>query len=133
MSPPAAPICLSGLMSVDHRYFVQLIGRMKPALRLLREQEPLRHRQIHDGMASVYDSHIHVCERFVGDRPSLLTAGRTEKSGPELIEHFKRMRLKPFEATVQAAPVAAAASSEQCPHTDAKTAALEKVRGFAQG
>jgi len=134
MSPPAAPICLSGLMSVDHRYFVQLMGKMKPALRLLRQREPLRHRQISEGMASVYDSHIYVCERFVGDRPSLLTAGRTEKSGPQLIEHFKSMRLKPFEGAVQAAPVgAAAASSEQCPHTKAQSAALEKARGFAQG
>jgi hypothetical protein len=120
-------------MSIDHRCFVQLIGKMKPALRLLREQEPLRHRQISEGMASVYDSHIHVCERFVGDRPSLLTAGRTEKSGPELIEHFKNMRLKPLEATAHAAPVAAVPSSEQCPHTKTQTAAPEKACGFSQG
>lgn len=105
MMPPASPICLSGLMSWDHRYLVQVIRDMRPALRSLYEREPFRHQQISQALASVYDSHIHICERFVGERPSILTAERTERSGPSLIEQFKALRLKPFEVLPQAAPL----------------------------
>ncbi len=114
MMPPVSPICLSGLMSVDHRVLVQCIRDLKPALKYLHDHERQRHDQIHEELKLVYDRHIFVCERFVGERPSLLTAGSTEKSGPELIEQFKTMRVKPFETAGHAArvkpqpPVAAA-------------------------
>ena len=97
MSPPASPVCLSGLMSADHRFLVQTIRKLQPVLRALSEQEPQRYARITAAVNTVYDNHIHVCERFVGSKPSLLTEGRTEKSGPELLEQFKTSRLKPFE------------------------------------
>lgn len=102
MSPPESEVCLSGLMSVDHRFLVQTIRDVQPALRALSEREPGRHGALSAAMHQVYDSHIHVCERFVGNKASLLTDGRTEKSGPELVEHFKRLRLKPFEVARRA-------------------------------
>jgi hypothetical protein len=102
MTPPISPIGLSGLMSVDHRYLAQTIRDMRPVLKALADHEPDRHDRIAAAISGVYDSHIHVCERFVGGRPSILTAGRTERSGPSLIEQFKNLRLKPFEHTQRA-------------------------------
>ncbi len=102
MMPPLSKICLSGLMSADHRYMAQTMRDMRPALKALGELEPERHERISLALAGVYDSHIYVCERFVGPQPSILTAGRTERSGPSLIEQFKTLRLKPFEQTRRA-------------------------------
>jgi hypothetical protein len=99
MMPPAAPVCLSGLMSADHRCLAQIMRDMRPALKSLAEQEPTRHHQMVAAVNLVYDSHVHVCERFVGAKPSLLTEGRTQRSGPSLIEQFRTLRLKPFEHT----------------------------------
>jgi hypothetical protein len=97
MSPPALPICLSGLMSADHRYLSLLLRDMRPALTLLAERDPERHEEMAAALAGVYDSHIHVCERFVGARPSLLTQERTEKPAPSQLEQFRTLRLKAFE------------------------------------
>ncbi len=102
MMPPLAPMALSGLMSADHRFMAQTIRDMRPALQSLAEQDHERHEAMAGAIAAVYDSHIHVCERFVGLRPSLLTAGRTDRSGPSLIEQFKTLRLKPFEHSQRA-------------------------------
>lgn len=101
MTPPISAIGLSGLMSADHRYMAQTIRDMRPVLKALADHEPERHDRIAEAINGVYDSHIHVCERFVGARPSILTAGRTERSGPSLIEQFKTLRLKPFEHTAR--------------------------------
>ncbi len=97
MMPPFSQVGLSGLMSIDHRFLVQLMRDMRPALKALHEQEQARHDGISRELEAVYDSHILVCERFVGKKPSILTAARTERSGPSLIEQFKTLRLKPFE------------------------------------
>jgi hypothetical protein len=102
MMPPESEVGLSGLMSIDHRVLAQTMRDMRPALKALSEQEPARHDGIAAALSAVYDSHIHVCERFVGARPSILTAGRTKKSGPSLIEQFKTLRLKPFEQVTRA-------------------------------
>ena len=118
MTPPASPVGLSGLMSADHRYLAQTMRDMRPALKSLAEQEPQRHERIAAALSGVYDSHIHVCERFVGPRPSILTAGRTERSGPSLIEQFKTLRLKPFEHAQRALRLAAErpkATLGECP------------------
>ncbi len=102
MMPPVSEVGLSGLMSVDHRFLAQTMRDMRPALKALSEHEPARHDGIAAALSEVYDSHIHVCERFVGARPSILTEGRTQKSGPSLIEQFKTLRLKPFEQVARA-------------------------------
>ncbi len=117
MSPPASPICLSGLMSADHRVMVQSIRDLKPALRSLHEHDPANHDRVHAELRAVYDHHAHVCERFVGDRPSLLTAGSTDKTGPALIQQFKNLRLKPFETVPHAGRLRPQGpAGNQCPH-----------------
>ena len=108
MMPPATPLCLSGLMSADHRFLAQTMRDMRPVFKALAEREPERHAKLRDSVASVYDSHIHVCERFVGNEPSIMTAARSEKSGPSLIQQFKSLRLKPFEASTHKASLAVA-------------------------
>ena len=105
MVPPTAALPLSGLMSADHRALVRTMRDMKPAFLALREREPARYEMLHDALADVYDSHIHVCERFVGEQQSLLTAGRTEKSGPDLIRHFKSLRMKVLERDPRVEPL----------------------------
>lgn len=118
MMPPAAPICLSGLMSADHRLLVKTLHDMRPALQALWEQEPLRHEVLREELAAVYDQHIHVCQRFVGNEPSLLTAGRTEKSGPDLIRQFRTLRLKSFEHEQRRngwLPIATGEPGSRCP------------------
>ena len=110
MMPPAAPFCLSGLMSADHRFLVKVMRDMRPALVALHELEPDLHEQLQKALGTVYDQHIHVCERFVGERPSLLTAQHAKKSGPSLIEQFKSLRMKAFDA-----PVHAPKLSGRCP------------------
>lgn len=101
MAPPATEMSLSGLMSVDHRFMAQVIRDMRPALKSLYEHEQKRHDAISVALSGVYDSHIHVCERFVGAKPSILTEGKTARSGPSLIEQFKTLRMKPFEQPVR--------------------------------
>ncbi len=118
MTPPISPIGLSGLMSADHRQMAQTIRDMRPALKSLAEHEPERHDRLAEAVADVYDRHIFVCERFVGPRPSILTAGRTERSGPSLIEQFKTLRLKPFEHSQRATRLSAQrapATLGECP------------------
>ncbi len=118
MSPPASPICLSGLMSADHRYLVKTIHEMRPALKAFREQDRTRHDCLCRELGAVYDRHIFVCERFVGNKPSLLGTGRTEKPGPSVIEQFKKLRLKPFEHGQRAERLATdihADAANQCP------------------
>lgn len=97
MTPPISAIGLSGLMSADHRNMAQTIRDMRPVLKAFGDQFPEQHDLLAEAMANVYDCHRFVCERFVGASPSILTAGRTERSGPSLIEQFKTLRLKPFE------------------------------------
>lgn len=106
MMPPTAALPLSGLMSADHRALVRTMRDMRPAFLALREREPARYEHLHEGLSEVYDSHIHVCERFVGEQQSLLTLGRTEKSGPDLIRHFKSLRLKVLERDHRVEPLA---------------------------
>lgn len=97
MMPPAVPIGLSGLMSIDHRSLVQLFREIRPSLKQLRDHYPMQHDALLLEFSKVYDSHIHVCENFVGKLPSIRTANSTEKSGPELLQNFRTLRLKPFE------------------------------------
>ena len=118
MTPPSTPICLSGLMSADHRLMAQTIRDMRPVLKSIADHEPERHERIAQAMSGVYDRHIFVCERFAGVRPSILTAGRTERTGPSLIEQFRTLRLRPFEHSSRAtvlSPERTAVSPGQCP------------------
>ena len=97
MMPPFVPMSLSGLMSNDHRSLVRVLRDMRPALKALRVQDAAGHDSLADALSEVYELHKHVCERFVGKLPSIRTAETTDKSGPTIIEQFRKLRLKPFE------------------------------------
>lgn len=124
MMPPATVTGLSGLMSMDHRFLVQTMRDMRPALKAFYELEPVLHNAVSSALSTVYDSHVHVCERFVGAKPSLLSEGRSDKTGPSMIEQFKKLRLKPFEQPTRATRLTSADDLSQCP--------VSKGRGVLQ-
>ncbi len=97
MTPPLVPDTFSGLLSVDHRFFIQLLREMKPLLDSMAENRPDHHSRIAAAVAAVYDSHSFVCDRLVGKCPSLMMASGSKKSGAEQIEKFKHLRLKVFQ------------------------------------
>ncbi len=97
MTPPLVPETFSGLLSVDHRFFVQLMREMKPALDALALYPAGYHERIASAVATVYDSHRFVCDRLVGKCPSLMMASGSKKTGAEQIEKFKHLRLKVFQ------------------------------------
>jgi len=102
MTPPLVPDTFSGLLSVDHRYFIQLLREMKPLLDSMADRPDGHHQRIAAAVASVYDSHRFVCDRLVGKCPSLMMASGSKKSGAEQIEKFKHLRLKVFDPERQA-------------------------------
>ena len=103
MTPPLVPDTFSGLLSTDHRCFVQLMREMKPLLDSLYASHPESHKSIAEAVAGVYASHQFVCDRFVGRSPSLMMASGSTKSGAEQIEKFKHLRLKAFDASKKGA------------------------------
>ncbi len=114
MMPPQATESLSGLLSVDHRYLVQLLREMKPLLDSLQGQNPSHHQRIADALRSVYDSHKFVCDRLVGKAPSLMMATSSAHSGAEQIEKFKNLRMKVFQTDEKIS-----GSILSCPHKTA--------------
>jgi hypothetical protein len=135
MMPPVSSLNLSGLMSIDHRVFVQTVRDLTPALKALHEHHPDRHDRLRQELSEVYSRHIHVCERFVGERPSLLTERHAKKSGPELIEQFKKLRMKAFEAphhvqrlvATAEAPVPQTSSTKKCPFDHAPESEPQEI------
>jgi hypothetical protein len=94
MMPPVAPAGMSGLLSSDHAHLVKLMSTLKPQLATL---DPLclpAYRRFREALAGAYDAHRFVCERFSGgEKPSLLTALKTEMAAVEVLDRFKRSRL----------------------------------------
>lgn len=99
MMPPYLSDAFSGLMSVDHREFVQTLRASRGALETLRESHGELHRSLASGLAAVYDAHRLVCDRFVMGERSLRMSSECQNSAGEHIDRFKELRLKVFEAT----------------------------------
>ena len=99
MMPPFSLEPLSGTMSADHRRLVQIMRDMKPTLNALRVRESSRHDRLSAALAAVYESHKFVCSKFVGEKKSLINSESSEKAGVELIDQFKKVRMKVFEPT----------------------------------
>ncbi len=97
MEPPAMSAGFSGLHSADHAVLLQALKRLKPLLEAgpPRLRAPLLGYQ--RAVDAAYRSHAWVCQRFVGEAPSLrMEAHGAEdaQSGPErLIHHFRRRYL----------------------------------------
>ena len=98
MRPPFVSETFSGLLSIDHRHFVKTLRELKPALDFVRNRDTPRHDRLGQAVSAVYESHKFVCERFVGNLPSLRLEASCTKSGVEQLEHFRTLRMKAFEA-----------------------------------
>ncbi len=95
MESPFLPEGFSGLLSNDHRQLILRMKLLRPAIERLRERHPDRHALIHEKLSAVYQSHKHVCARFVGpEQTSLLMAQTSCRSAVEQIERFRQMRLR---------------------------------------
>lgn len=71
MCPPHVSDGFSGLHSPDH---TELMGQLKASRAALDDRcltHPVEHRSYLSALSSVYDSHVYVCEEFVGNGPSL--------------------------------------------------------------
>ena len=85
----------SGLWSHDHDYLVkQILRDLKPIFSAPPAQLAESMQKFRQAFAIMYDAHKYVCERFEGDAPSLLMGAEAQKSAGEMIETFKRNRLR---------------------------------------
>jgi N-formylglutamate amidohydrolase len=85
----------SGLWSHDHDYLVkQILRDLKPIFSDPPAQLAESMQKFRQAFAIMYDAHRYVCERFEGDAPSLLMGEEAQKSAGEMIETFKRNRLR---------------------------------------
>ncbi|MEM7801213.1 MAG: hypothetical protein AAF633_18620 [Chloroflexota bacterium] len=85
----------SGMWSQDHDYLVkQILRRLKPTFQNPPPQLEPSIRTFRQAFAVMYDSHKYVCERFEGEAPSLMMGEDSQKSAGQMIETFKRNRLR---------------------------------------
>lgn len=92
MQPPALPVALSGMMSPDHIALMRELAGLRELLELHGERLEPTVTRLHQALATLYDRHIHVCERFV-DGPSL--RGRSEgPSAGQVLGQLKAGRLR---------------------------------------
>ncbi len=95
MESPFLPDGFSGLLSNDHRQLVLRMKLLRPSIERLHERHPDCHALIFEKLDGVYQSHKHVCARFVGpEQSSLLMAQSSGRSAVEQIERFRQMRLR---------------------------------------
>ncbi|UQA97179.1 hypothetical protein [Streptomyces halobius] len=91
MTPPQHPATgFSGLWSADHRVLITRLRAWGAMHRAICADSCMIRRRIFDAVDEVYGAHIGVCERFVGDGPSLL--GGSENSMATLGELARRRR-----------------------------------------
>jgi len=94
MSVPQCKVDLSGLMGKDHKYFISVLSLLKPIFKKIPVELKAHHDTFAQVLAYMYDCHKWVCGQFVGDKPSLLSAHRSNKTSVVLLDKFKRSRLK---------------------------------------
>ncbi len=99
---PSMPEGFSGLLSADHRAMVTRLTKLKAHIAVLPKETAEAHDFFTRSLAICYDSHIHVCSEFGGDNAPSLLASKSEKTGVEMLDSFKRNRLAsiskcPFE------------------------------------
>ena len=95
MQPPHVPEGFSGLWSPDHKLLLTELRQLK--LILSSPEAKQLNQEIEDwqrALDKVYSAHVLVCERFVGDAPSLaaMRAG-TEKKPLDTLEALRQRSL----------------------------------------
>ena len=95
MEPPNQPRGFSGLLMSDHKELVSRMRAVRPSIDRLQARMPEAYAGIMEALSHVYDSHKHVCSRFVGtDKSSLLMSKEIGRSAIEQLDRFKSMRLR---------------------------------------
>ena len=85
----------SGMWSHDHDFLVKkVLRRLKPAFENPPSDLTAEMNKFRQAFAIMYDSHKYVCGKFEGDAPSLLMGEDAQKTAVEMIDTFKRNRLK---------------------------------------
>lgn len=85
----------SGMWAHDHDYLVKkVLRKLKPTFANPPAELLPAIQKFRQAFAIMYDSHRYVCERFEGEAPSLLMGADAQKSAGQMIEVFKRNRLK---------------------------------------
>jgi hypothetical protein len=97
MLPPTVSAGFSGLQTRDHRYLVQIFGRLRDALPAMVAAGPAYERFV-GAVERMYQAHAWVCARFGGEElPSLRMAARSAgcsgKSGVDVVREFAGHRL----------------------------------------
>lgn len=90
---PSMPDRFSGLDMVDHQDMLREMKRMKPVFDTLPPELCEAKAVFMRALADAYDSHVFVCDQFVGDQSSLRTSGTTN-SAHDTLNSFKRQRLQ---------------------------------------
>lgn len=91
--PPIAPPDMSGLRWRDHEFLVGRLAACRAVFRDLDDRlEPHREGFL-DALTQTYESHRHVCDRFVGpEQPSVLMAPRSHKPAVAMLADFQASR-----------------------------------------
>ena len=97
MLPPYTEVALSGLMSSDHNALVAMMRNMAGIYETAQSASPEAYGRMQAALGRVYDVHGLVCGRFVGAERSLMNSCPTCKPATEILQTFKRQRMKPLE------------------------------------
>jgi hypothetical protein len=96
MSPPHVSEGFSGLYNADHNVFIRQLRGLSSAMATLPAAlEPDRLRHI-EAVQTVYEAHAYVCDKMVGDGPSIRMTARDEQKVPGtalLMERYQRRTL----------------------------------------
>lgn len=85
----------SGMWAQDHDYLVKkVLRKLKPTFANPPAELLPAIQKFRQAFAIMYDSHKYVCEQFEGEAPSLLMGDEAQKSAGQMIDTFKRNRLK---------------------------------------
>ncbi|MFD5554672.1 hypothetical protein ACFWIA_12645 [Streptomyces sp. NPDC127068] len=96
MAPPVHPAeGFSGLWSADHRVLVQELGRWGEAITAPTVPVRITCDLLRDAVRDVYQSHIGVCDRFVGHGPSLLGGTSDSLATLAKLAHARQRLLAP--------------------------------------
>ncbi len=93
MSPPNVAKGFSGLWSIDHRTMMDELKNLKNQVNTINSCLTDEHQNWVKAMDNVYRTHSLVCERFVGDGPSLAMGSNRleyEKSAVQNLESFRQ-------------------------------------------
>ncbi|MEU9035657.1 hypothetical protein AB0D45_12280 [Streptomyces sp. NPDC048352] len=94
LMPPVAPPKMSGLHWRDHEVLIKELARSREAWEWLAARGSVRPAAFRAALGEAYDSHIGVCDHFVGDQsPSLLAAQGSSRSAVGVIGQFRKIRL----------------------------------------